>query len=145
MKAEKIILSIVAVFVGLIAAGIAFYLYQMTKTLPPSKTQTLAIKTSSAPPTPTPNNSYFISIDTPKDEEVFDTKTISISGKTVKDSTVVVSSESTDQVVKPASNGNFSLTMPIDDGTTLLHITAIYPNGEEKSVTKTVTYSTETF
>ena len=144
MKAEKLILSLVAIIVGLIAAGIAFYLYQMTKTLPPSKNQTLSIKPEITP-TPTPNNENFLTIENPKDEEVFDKKTITISGKTTPKSNIIVSSENNDQVVTPSETGEFTLTVSIEAGTNIIQITAIFPNGEEKKVTRTVTYTTENF
>src|SRR5271166_4703573 len=102
MKAEKVILSFVAVMVGLIAAGVAFYLYQMTKTLPPSKTQTLSIK-KQVTPSPTPDNQDFLTVDEPKDQSVTTDKTITISGKTIPKSTIIVSTENDDQVVSPAS------------------------------------------
>ncbi|MBI3887696.1 hypothetical protein HY310_01360 [Candidatus Microgenomates bacterium] len=145
MKAEQVILSFVAVIVGLIAAGVAFYLYQMTKVVPSeqAKPATLGSQVSAAP-TPT-STSVMLTIDSPKDEEVFDKKVITISGKTLQDATVIVSSEDGDQVVKPASNGSFSITQTIPDGTTLLTITAVAPSGDEKTLTKTVTFSTENF
>lgn len=144
MKAEKLILSLVAIIVGLIAAGIAFYLYQMTKTLPPSKTQNITIKPKTTR-APSPNNENFLNIENPKNEEVFDKKTITISGKTTPKSNIIVSSENNDQVVMPSETGEFTLTQSIDDGTNIIQITAIFPNGEEKKVTRTVTYSTENF
>lgn len=144
MKAEKIILSIFAVIVGLITAGVAFYLYQMTKTIPPSKQQTLSIKTEITP-TPTPNNEIFLTIENPKDESVVNNKTINISGKTAPKATIIVSSKINDQIVTPAANGNFTLNDTISDGTNIIQITAVFPNGEEKKVIRTVTYSTETF
>lgn len=144
MKAEKLILSLVAVMVGLIAAGIAFYLYQMTKTLPPSKSQTLSIKPQITPSL-TPNNENFLTVENPKDEEVFDKKTITISGKTTPKSNIIVSSENNDQVVTTSETGEFTLTQSIEDGTNVIQITSIFPNGEEKKVTRTVTYSTENF
>ena len=144
MKTERIVLSFVAILVGLLAAGVAFYLYQMTKTVPASKSQPLTLG-SQITPTPTPDNGNFLSIDSPKDEDVSTTQTITVSGKTAKDATVIVSSEDSDQVVKPAANGNFSLTLNIGSGTTLIHITSVFANGEETSVTRTITYSTENF
>jgi hypothetical protein len=59
--------------------------------------------------------------------------------------TIIVSTEINDQVVNPAANGNFTLDTTIDNGTNLIQITAIFPNGEEKKMTRTVTYSTESF
>ena len=144
MKAERVFLSFIAVLVGLVAAGAAFYLYQMTKTIPPKNAEPLGVKTKITP-TPTPDKSNFLSIDSPKDEEVVAKKTITIAGKTAPDATLVISSEDSDQVVKPATNGDFTLSQTILDGTNVLKVTAIFSSGEEKSVTKTVTYSTESF
>jgi len=144
MKAEKIILSFVAVVVGLIAAGVAFYLYQMTKTIPSSKSQTISIQ-SQISVSPTPNTQNFLAIENPKDESVTDTKTITISGKTSPKATIIVSTENIDQVVNAAANGDFTLTIIVGNGTNVIQITAIFADGEEKKVTRTVTYSTESF
>lgn len=144
MRAEKIILSLVAVVVGLIAAGVAFYLYQMTKTLPPSKSQNITVQTQITP-SPTPNVQNFLAVENPKDESVTSTKTITISGKTEPDATIIISTENTDQVVNAAANGEFTLTTNVGSGTNVIQITAIFANGEEKKVTRTVTYSTESF
>lgn len=144
MKAEKIILSLVAVIVGLVAAGVAFYLYQMTKTIPSTKNQTISIQPQISQ-SPTPNAQNFLNIENPKDESVTDTKTITISGKTAPNATIIVSTENNDQVVNAASNGDFTLTNAIDSGTNVIQITAIFANGEEKKITRTVTYSTESF
>lgn len=143
MKAEKVILSFVAVFVGLIAAGIAFYLYQMTKTVPVPKTPT--VNATVTPSTLSSENDKLLSVDSPKDEEVFSKKLITITGKTLSGATLIVSTETGDQVVTPAKNGNFSLTQSIPDGTSIMTITAVFPNGEEKKITRTVTFSTESF
>ena len=143
MKAEKVILSFVAIFVGLLASGIAFYLYQLTKTIPDKADSTTV--SAKLTPSPTPDNSNFLTIDSPKEEEVFSKKVITVNGKTVPGSTILVSTEDGDQVVTPATNGNFTLTQSIPNGTTLMQITSIFPNGEEKTVTRTVTFSTENF
>jgi hypothetical protein len=143
MKAERVILSFLAVIVGLIAAGGAFYLYQMTKVVPDKDNNlTLLPKVSVSP---TPDKANLLTVDSPKDEEVITKKSITISGKTRTDATVIVTSEDNDEVIKPASNGNFSVTLSIPNGTTIIYITAIFPNGEEKTITKTVTFSTEDF
>ncbi|HEX8931876.1 MAG TPA: hypothetical protein VF810_01850 [Patescibacteria group bacterium] len=143
MKAERVILSFVAVIIGLIAAGAAFYLYQMTKIVP-DKDKTLSLITKMSV-SPTPDSANLLTVDAPKDEAVFDKKVITISGKTRSDATIIVNSEDDDQVIKPAANGNFSITQNIPNGTSILHITAVFPNGEENTVTRTVTFSTENF
>ena len=144
MRAERVILSFVAVVIGLIAAGAAFYFYQMTKELSPDQTKPLGVASKNSP-SPTPDNANLLTVDSPKDEEVFDKKTITISGKTTPKSNIIVSSENNDQVVTPTETGEFTLTESIENGTNIIQITAIFPNGEEKKVTRTVTYSTENF
>lgn len=141
MKTEKIILSFLAVVAGILISGIVFYFYQLSKTIPPSKTRTISI----SQPSPTPKPSIFLSVDGPKDEEVFDKKTITIAGKTIKEATIVISTEGSDQAITPATNGNFTLDTIIGDGQNKIEITAIAPNGEEATVVRTVTFSTENF
>lgn len=142
MKTERIILSLIALFVGLLVAGGAFYIYQMTKQIPQDKTDTITIKSH---PTPTPNSNDYLTIDSPKDEEVLDRKTITVSGKTIPNSTVIVSTESEDQVVKPTATGTFSVTATIDDGVNILSITSIFPDGTEKNVKRSISYTSEDF
>lgn len=145
MKLEKVILSVIAIIVGLIAAAIAFYLYQMTKALPETDNKPISVNNTINTPTPTPNDDNFLTVDNPKDESVFDTKTIKVSGKTMPNSTVIVSTEGNSQVVTPAQNGDFSLNETIGEGTSVLTITAIFPNGDEKQIMRTVTYTTSNF
>ena len=141
MKTEKIVISFIAVFVGILFAGIAFYLYQSTKIVPASQTKTVAI----TPPSPTPKATIYLSIDTPQEGDVLDKKVITVAGKTVPGSLVVISTDVDNQVVSPTSIGNFSATTTIDSGGNIINITAIAPNGEETTVQRVVTYSTENF
>ncbi len=146
MKAEKVILSFVAVFVGLVAAGFAFYIYQTTRTLPPEESAPVTINDQQQQaPSPTQPDTNLLTLDSPKDEEVFDKQVITIKGKAVKDATITISTDETDQVVKPADNGDFTLTQAIPDGTSVLQVSAIFPDGQEKKVSRTVTYTTESF
>jgi hypothetical protein len=143
MRAERVILSFVAVIVGLVAAGVAFYLYQTTRVVPDKdKTISLMPKISVSP---TPDKANLLTVETPQDEAMVDKKVISITGKTRSDATIIITSEDTDQVVKPAANGNFSVTQSIPNGTTLIYITAIFPNGEQQTVMRTITFSSENF
>jgi len=146
MKAEKVILSFVAVFVGLVAAGIAFYLYQSTKVVPNDQTQPVATQITKAPAVggATTNNDVF-TIDEPSDQQVFDKKLITIKGTAVKGATITISTDDGDQVVQPADNGDFTLTQTIPDGTSLIEFTTIFPDGTEKTIDRTVTFSTANF
>lgn len=142
MKAERIILSLIAIFIGLLVAGGAFYIYQMTKQIPDDQADTITIKSH---PTPTPRSSNYLSIDSPKNEEIFSNKTISIAGKTVPNSTIIVSTASSDQVVKPSSTGNFTLTQIIEEDANVITITAIFPDGNQQSQQRIVSYISDDF
>lgn len=141
MKTEKVVLSFIAITVGVLVAGVVFYLYQATKTISPSKIKTVSIQT----PTPLPKPAIFLTVDSPKDEEVFDKRTIVISGKTAPASTIIISTQTDDQVITPAQNGNFSTSVVIEDGQNIIEITAVLPSGEETKIIRAVTFSTETF
>ncbi len=142
MKAERVILSFVAILFGLLVAGGAFFVFQLTRKLPPEKTRAITVK---PPATPTPQTPSELSVQQPRDEEVFTKKTITISGKTSSDATIVVSSETDDQVVKPTRNGDFSVTHTIGDDSTIITILSIFPDGREEKIVRTVNFSTEDF
>jgi len=144
MKAEKVILSFVAVFVGLIAAGVAFYLYQSTKIIPTDQTKPSATQVT-VQPTKMMANADTFTIDSPEDESVAGQKEIDIKGTAVKGATITVSTDDDDQVVQPADNGDFTLTENIPDGTSVIAFTAIFPDGTTKKIDRTVTFSTENF
>lgn len=142
MKTERVLLAILAVVIGLLVAGAAFFLYENTKKNPPPNN----IKTASIPtPTPTPKPSIFLTVDQPKDEEVVSKKIITISGKTTKDATIAVLTNNDEQVLTPTGTGNFSTTTTIEDGQNLIEITAIGENGESASILRVITFSTEEF
>ena len=141
MKKEKLILSFIAAFFGLLVAGIAFYLFQTTKTVPSTNSKTISF----ASPTPTSAPSISLTLDRPKDEEVVSSKVLVVSGKTQSNAVVVVITDSSDDVVSPSTNGDFSTTVNLIDGENVLEVTSIAPNGESITSKKTVTYSQEEF
>jgi hypothetical protein len=142
MKAERIVLSFIFILLGLLVAGGGFYLYQLTKTIPDSKLNTVTVKS----PTPTPDTSGdLLTVDSPNDESVVDNRIVTISGKTTPDATLIISTDTTDQVVKPTTTGTYTLTQTIETGTNLITIRAVFSDGLEKRVDRTVTYSTESF
>lgn len=141
MKAEKVILSFIAVLIGLVVAGGAFYFYEFSKTPPTPKIKTISI----ASPSPTPKPSIFLNLDSPKDEEVVNKKVITISGKTIRDAIVSIITENSQDVITPALNGDFSTTLTIGDGQNLIEVTAFSQNGETAKILRTVTFSTEEF
>lgn len=141
MKTERVLLSLLAVVIGLLVAGIAFFLYENTRNTPEGKTRT----TSAPTPTPTLKPSIFLILDEPKDEDVVTKKIINISGKTAIGATVVVLTNNDEQVLTPTENGDFSSTTTIENGQNLIEVTAIAQTGESTSILRVVTFSTEEF
>lgn len=141
MKAERFVLSFIAILIGVLVAGGAFYAYQVFKKAPSPKPQTISIKS----PTPTPRKDHVFTVDNPTDESVVNKRSVTVSGKTEKDATIIVSVPSNDQVIKPSANGDYSVTMTIDDGANVLGVTSIFPDGQEEKIERTITYSTENF
>lgn len=141
MKKEKLILSFLATLFGLLVAGIAFYLFQSTKTIPNTNTKTISFIS----PAPASAPAISLVLDRPKDEEVVNNKVLVVSGKTQSNAVVVITTESSDEVIMPSANGSFSTTVNLDDGQNILEIRAIAPNGESVTSKKTITYSLEEF
>lgn len=146
MKTERIVLSFIAVLIGILVAAGGFYFYQTTKlvSVPQTKNNTSVTPLpNNIKPTPLPSIS--LSVDSPQDEEVVDNKSVTVSGKTTPGAVLIVSTNSNDDTITPASNGNFSTTVTINDGPNQIEITAVAPNGESTKVIRTVTFSTENF
>lgn len=142
MKTERLILSFIAVTVGILAAGVAFYFYQSAKTIPTSNLKTVSLV---PPASPTIKPTIFLVVDNPKDEEVVGKLALTVSGKTTPDAAIIITTQSTDQVVTPTANGSFSATVAIEDGANQIEIVAVAVSGEEARVIRTVTYSLENF
>lgn len=145
MKKEKIVLSFIAVLLGLLAAGVAFYLYQLPKTIPPSERRPVAITPVLNKESQSQNPKIFLVLDSPKDEEVVETRTVTVLGKTTPEATIVIITSTNDYVITPAKNGNFSTTVSITDGQNRIEVKAISPSGDEATIVRNVTFSTESF
>jgi len=140
MKKERIILSFIATVFGLLVAAGAFYFFQVTKA-PLPKTKVISI----ASPTPTSLPSISLSLDSPKDEEVVDKKTIIVSGRTRSDAVITILINGVETITTPSLSGNFSTQISIANGQNVIDVIAISADGETKSVKRTVTYSEEDF
>lgn len=141
MKKEQLILSFVATLFGLLVAGIAFYLFQTTKIVPNTSTNTI----STASPTPTLPPSISLTLNQPKDEDVVNNKVLIVSGKTQSNAVIVVITDSDEDVITPSAKGDFSTTVNLDDGQNILEVISIAPNGESVTSKRTITYSQEEF
>ena len=141
MKQERVILSFIAVLIGLLVAGVAFYFYQSTKVVSDTK---LAVN-SAAQPTPTPKPTIYLTITDPTPEKVVDNKTLQIHGTTNAGATIIIITGSDQIVLHPSSEGKFSTTLILDSGENLINVMSVLPDGEQTSLVRTVTYSTENF
>ena len=141
MKQERVILSFIAVLIGLLVAGVAFYFYQSTKVVQDTK---VAI-TNQIQPTPTPKPTIYLSVTNPEPETVVNNKTLQILGSTNPEASVIIITSSDQEVLQPSTTGNFSTTIILDSGENLINIESILPDGEQTTVLRTVTYSTEDF
>jgi hypothetical protein len=142
MKKEKVILSFIGVAIGLVFAGIAFYLYQSTKVI--NLTQKEQNPTAVSP-TPVLNKPPYIVITSPNDEQVLDQKIQSITGSTIPNSTIILLTKSDQQVLKPTTMGDFSTTVTLENGENLLTFIVIAPDGQTQMIQKTFTFTTEDF
>ena len=141
MKQERVILAFIAVLIGLLVAGLAFYFYQSTKTISSSN----QIILNAPSPTPTPKPIVYISLNTPDDEIVVDNKTLTIIGKTNPNATIIIYTSSDQEAIQPSAQGDFSTTLTLDDWENLIKLMSILPTGETTTMQRTVTYSTEDF
>ncbi|MDP3940920.1 MAG: hypothetical protein Q8Q49_01280 [bacterium] len=143
MKAERVILSFIALLIGLGVAGGVFYLYQSSKTVQTPGKKPLPTVVL---PSPTPDETKgILVVEKPKDEDVTTDNTVTVSGKTESDAIVIISSASDEQVASPTATGSFTVTLSLDDGENLIHILAKFSDGTEKKEDRTVTVSSENF
>lgn len=123
------------------AAGIIFYIYESSKNIPSTKIKKIAVIL----PTPTPKPTIYLNISSPKNELVTDKRILTVSGKTLPNANIIALSPIDESAGTVSSDGNFSLTLNLDDDQNIIRVTAIAPNGETTSEARIVTYSTENF
>lgn len=137
---ERIVIIFIAVTLGLVLTTFGFFLYESTK---PTKEIT---------PTPLPatinqqpNETVNLTVDEPTDELVTEKRTITVKGKTDPENTIIISTNQEDTVAEPTSSGAFTTTISIDTGINQVIIKAITPDGEERDIIRTVSFSPEDF
>lgn len=141
MLKEKAFLTVLAVLGGVLFSVGLFYLYQKTKVIVPEKTT----QTQEAPTVQPEAPSFFLNIETPEDEQVFDKKIISLSGKTSPIAVVIISQEDKELTLTPSPSGNFATNITLDEGVNTVEIMALDSNGKTIKEKRVITYSTENF
>lgn len=87
----------------------------------------------------------FLALDEPKDENIYDTRVVKVSGKTEADAIIVILTENNEEVLNPTKNGDFSTTITLDTGANSIQVTAVAKNGDTNTIERTVSYSSENF
>jgi len=140
MRAEKVILSIAGIFIGVVVAAVVFYIYQTTKSISPSSIKTITITKSPVNPSP-----VMLSVDSPTDGDVVTSRVLQVSGKTDPTATIIITTDSGDTTVYPTTDGNFSASITIDSGENRIFISAITPDGKETQKSYMVSQTQEKF
>ncbi len=141
MRKEKFVIAVVAAIVGIVVALLAFFFYQSTKKISNDRIQKLKILN----PTPTPKPGIFLTIDEPKDEDVVEKRIVKVSGRTNPNSKILIVTEENEEGAVASAEGTFSTDITLVDGENIIEVTAIAQNGETVTITRTVTFSTESF
>jgi len=141
MKKEKIILTLISIIIGTCVAIGVFFIYQSTRKINPTELKTITVDN----PSPTPSSNLFLTIDSPRDEQVVEEKNIKISGKTIPDAKIVILTAESEEAAVPGIDGSFSTDINLTNDENIIEISAIAPNGEIVKVKRVVSYSTESF
>lgn len=140
MKKERVILSFIALLIGLMVAGGAFFLYENAKASAPEEETVVSVPTPSVT-----EEATRLKIDKPQNEDVITSRTVTVSGKTEPNAVLIAQSAADEQVAKASANGSFQFTLDIEEGLNIINITAILADGTEVSEIRTITYSQEDF
>jgi len=110
-------------------------------TVAPSITRATT-QTPSATPTPAPTTTMalFLEITQPTDGAQVITSAVLVTGKTIPDAVVSASVDDAVEIANVDQNGNFSVTVNLEEGPNLIEVIASDLQGNEKSSTIAVIY-----
>ena len=123
---------IILIFGFISIAGLYYFLYLQDAPKPIPK----------GPVTELPK-SLILSLDQPGDNQLSYDSSIVISGKTLPQISVLIFTETQDQMIKSSGSGDFSTVIKLDEGVNLITVASVYSTGESKSDSRTVFYSKE--
>ncbi len=138
MRRLVIVLILLIVLVSVLGA---FGCTRKQATPAPSSTPT---PTSIAAATPTPPTStatpaaLFLKVTSPEDESAVSTSSIQVSGSTIAGAVVSVTVNDNTQMADVGQNGNFQVTVPLEEGVNQIDVVASDPQGDEQSANVTV-------
>ncbi|TSC88121.1 MAG: Uncharacterized protein G01um101416_144 [Microgenomates group bacterium Gr01-1014_16] len=92
-------------------------------------------------PSPTPVETFFLTLTSPKSDELAVNEEVLVKGQTAPNINVVILSETDEVAVESDDSGNFEGTILLAEGTNSIVVTAYSDTGEEKSVSLELVYS----
>lgn len=137
MKKEVILAIVIGLILGLL---ITFGIYTARTAL--TKAPTASQEKPLVSPSPEPTESATITITSPATEALIDTETVTITGKTLPESTVTLVSDSDQQLVATSADGSFTADFELAGGINQIVISAFTPEGKQAETTLTLVYST---
>lgn len=87
------------------------------------------------------NSGLFLTIETP-DNQVLQESSITITGKTLPGTYIVINGEAGDSIIVPNDIGDFSQSVTLVRGANTIVVTAYQEDGTKKEVTVTAVYTT---
>lgn len=94
-------------------------------------------------PVTTKPSSFTLDLSQPSDQTLSFNSSILVSGRTLPKIHVLISTETSDDVVQSKADGTFSYTLDLIEGVNSLEVTAFDPSGDFRSVSRTIYYSKE--
>lgn len=127
-----ILSQITILIVGLAFIGWLYFFLQEPSKIP-----------SNSSPITTEPASLTLEVNSPEDDLLSFKDEILVSGKTQAGSTVLISTDDNDQIVKTSSTGAFSADFPLELGVNNITIAVFDESGDSRTVEKMVYYSKE--
>ena len=132
--------------IGIVLALLILALAALSTVKLPSfqSAQTSPSQVRKVSPSPAKSAAHFLTLDQPEDNLVTQNSTLMVTGKTSVSSTVIVLAGEETQLADVGQNGTFSFSLKLQEGQTTIEVTSFDQNGEEKTISREVFYTTET-
>lgn len=87
--------------------------------------------------------SFTLDLDQPSDDSLVFQSSILISGKTGANMDLLISTDSSDEIIQSKNDGTFSYTLSLDEGVNNIKVVVFDKDGDSRSIDRTVYYSKE--
>ncbi|NCN06670.1 MAG: hypothetical protein GW946_02390 [Candidatus Pacebacteria bacterium] len=141
MKKEILLAIIIGLAFGLV---ITYGLYRVRKATQSAKTQPIS---TTAPTTPTeePAVAAQLTILHPEDNTVQEESSTTVTGTALPDTIIVLFANDMEYITTSDASGNFSFTVDLDEGSTILTVHAVNEDGETVTAQRAIVVSSLLF